>query len=375
MPQVPSVTRAPSLTTAIVGFVALGAALAAAGGAYVVVDRGAALRRAALAEAVSVRANGLLLDFARALHQEWRNARIIARDIARRDPSAIRSSLDLVVGDGSRVSWAGIAQLDGSVTSSSRGLLEGVDVSQRPWFQRGLEGDFAGDVHEAVLLAKLLPERQGQPRRFLDLATQTRDGNGNVTGVLGLHLDHDWALYHLRESAKALQIDVFLVNREGAVVMATDPSVGSSLDLSSSRAAMAGATLASVETWPDGENYLTTVIPTVAYQDLPSFGWSLIARIDNDAISYRSTLAQLLPIPLIFAVVLALLTAAFVQIFARPFGRLAGSATAVLNGEDVYPYESRSTAEVQTLSAAVAQLQGKSAISVTPRTTTAAQDR
>ena len=298
MPQVPSVTRAPSLTMAIVGFVALGAALAAVGGAYLVADRGAALRQAALAEAVSVRANGLLLDFARALQQEWRNARIIARDIARRGPSAVRSSLDLVVGDGSRVSWAGIADLGGLVISSSGGLLEGVDVSQRPWFQRGLEGDFAGDVHEAVLLAKLLPKREGQPRRFLDLATPTRDGNGNVTGVLGLHLDHEWALDHLRESAKALQIDVFLVNREGAVVMATDPSVGSSLDLSSSRAAMAGATLASVETWPDGENYLTTVIPTVAYQDLPSFGWSLIARIDNDAISNRSTLAQLLPIPL-----------------------------------------------------------------------------
>lgn len=354
--------RAPSLTTVIVAFVTLGAALAVVVAWYLVATRGAEMRRDALAEAVTVRATGVQLDFARALHQEWRAARTIAEDIAGRDTSAVRSSLDLVVGDSSRVSWAGIAALDGTVILASAGLLEGQDVSQRPWFQRGLEGDFAGDVHEAVLLAKLLPGNDGGPRRFLDLATPIRDSQGKPSAVLGLHLDQDWAQKHLIESAQAVQIDVFILNREGEVVMATRDSAGLTGDLPSYRAAMAGAATTGIETWADGKIYLTSVIPQVGYEDLPSFGWSMIARIDNDAITIDGTLTSLLFALTAFGMALAALTALFIQIFARPFSKLARSASDVLAGADVYPYESNSTAEAQTLSAVVARLQARSGL-------------
>lgn len=352
--------RAPSLTTAVVTFVALGAALAALATWYLVATRITELRRDALAAAVTVRATGVQLDFARALHQEWRAARIIADDIAERDASAVRSSLDLVVGDTTRVSWAGIAELDGTVRLSSGGLLEGQDVSQRPWFQRGLEGDFAGDIHDAVLLAKLLPGENGEPRRFLDLATAIRNDQGSPTAVLGLHLAESWALKHLRESAQALEIDAFILNREGEVVLATDESAGSLVNLASYRAAMTGASATSVETWPDGETYLTSVIPEVGYGDLPSFGWSMIARIDEDAIALGGALTSLWKVPAAFALLLAAMTALFVQVFARPFGKLARSAADIMNGAEVYPYESNSTSEGQTLSAAIARLQAKS---------------
>ena len=353
--------RAPSLTTAILGFVVLSAILAAAAGWYLLTVRMTEFRQGALAEAVTVRARALELDFARTLHQEWRNARTIADDISRRDQNAIRSSLDLVVGDNVSVSWAGIAALNGTVTVASDALLEGQDVSQRPWFQRGLEGDFAGDVHEAKLLAKLLPTQDGEPRQFLDLATPVRDEGGAVSGVLGVHLNYAWALDHLRESAASLGIDAFLINREGAVVIATDPAVSGNLDLPSARAAMAGVSFTGIEAWPDGAAYFTTVVPQVGYQDLPSFGWSLIARIDDGAITGRPTLATLLTIPIGFGLVLMLMTFLFIQIFTRPIGKLAESAAAVMRDEDVYPYESRTPAEAQTLSAAIARLQGRSA--------------
>jgi hypothetical protein len=63
-----------------------------------------------------------------------------------------------------------------------------------------------------------------------------------------------------------------------------------------------------------------------------------------------------------------MLTLVFVQIFVRPFRRLAESATAVLNGQEVYPYESRSTLESQVLSAAVARLQGDAVAGTTAKT-------
>lgn len=347
--------RRPSLTRAIWGFVVLGAVLAALGSWFVVNERLADFRESALAAAVTTRARGVEIDFARTLHRQWLNARAIADDISQRDPASVRSSLDLVVGQS--VSWAGIATLDGTVMAASGGLLESRNVASRPWFQRGLEGNFAGDVHEAVLLADLLPSTDGEPRRFLDLATPIRDAQGRIESVLGLHLDYGWAREHLRETARALDLDVFLVNRDGAVVMSTDESVGTTLDLPSIRAATTGASLTSVERWPDGTSYLTSVIPQVGYADLPSFGWSLVARINNDAIAARSFSNTLIMSLTIFGLLLGLMTFLFVQMFARPFQRLADSARSVMRGEEIYPYESQSTAEVQTLSAAVARLQ------------------
>lgn len=52
------------------------------------------------------------------------------------------------------------------------------------------------------------------------------------------------------------------------------------------------------------------------------------------------------------------MTFLFLQLFIIPLGRIANSARAVLKGEDVYPYEARSTAEAMTFSAAVSRLQG-----------------
>lgn len=349
-------STAPSLATAIYGFVALGAVLAALVAWYVVETRLDAQSQATLARAVTTRAAGVERDFARTLHQEWRNARTLADDIARRDPNAVRSSLDLIVGDNSRVSWAGIATLDGIVQLSSGGLLEGVDVSSRPWFQRGLEGDFAGDVHDAVLLSSLLPSSGGEPRRFLDLATPVRDADDRITGVLGLHIDQSWARQHLREMADALQLEVFVVNREGSVVIASHGEEGASLDLPSMRAASVGAGVTSLETWPDGQAYLTTVLPKIAYGDLPSFGWSLIARIDDAGSPRQETTTTLLPFLVGLGVLLGLMSIVFVTLFVRPISHLAQSARAIMRGEDAYPYEARSTAEARVLSAAVARL-------------------
>ena len=51
-----------------------------------------------------------------------------------------------------------------------------------------------GDVHEAVLLASLLTARTtGEPYRFVDIAVPVRDSDGKLLGVLGGHLNWDWA--------------------------------------------------------------------------------------------------------------------------------------------------------------------------------------
>lgn len=64
--------------------------------------------------------------------------------------------------------WIGVTDASGRVRAATGGLLEGQDVSTRPWFQQGRRGPWLGDVHEAKLLATLLPPALDGPRRFVD---------------------------------------------------------------------------------------------------------------------------------------------------------------------------------------------------------------
>ncbi len=60
--------------------------------------------------------------------------------------------------------WIGLAGPDGRVLVSTSGLLEGEDVSSRPWFAAGRQGPAALDVHEAKLLQRFW--RRTSPRCF-----------------------------------------------------------------------------------------------------------------------------------------------------------------------------------------------------------------
>ena len=105
---------------------------------------------------------------------------------ASRAPGARRALLEQVQTSAPQYAWIGVAGADGRVLASTGGILEGVDVSQRPWFGDATRGIHVHDVHDAKLLAKHLPLDRGNPQRFVDLAFPVRLGEG--AGVLGAHL-------------------------------------------------------------------------------------------------------------------------------------------------------------------------------------------
>lgn len=110
------------------------------------------------------------------------------------DPAALRKSLEQLQASFSDFAWIGFARPDGTVAASTGGLLEGASVAQRPWFRTGLHDSTVGDVHEAALLSSLLARRaDGEPHRFVDIALPVRDADGKLIGVLGAHLNWDWA--------------------------------------------------------------------------------------------------------------------------------------------------------------------------------------
>ncbi|WP_075293211.1 cache domain-containing protein [Pararhizobium arenae] len=352
--------RSPTLSTLTAMFV-LASMFIGLSMAYLVLnERVATFQEGALRLAVQTRLAGLQTAFSQALYREWNNLGPLAERLKSKDPKDLQDELTALVGSGEVISWAGYASSDGIVAVASNGLLVGQSVKARPWFQRGLEGDFAGDAHEAVLLASKLPASPtGEPLRFLDFATPIKDAYGKTTGVLGVHLNLDWAKETIVGIAKALEIDVFVVSPNGTVVISSVQGDFNNLDLASFRRARAGALGAGVERWPDSKTYFSATLTELTYSDLPKFGWGIIGRIGADAaIQPAKTFSTGLIANLVtFGALLLLLTLVFVVIFVRPFNRLAENARAIAAGEDVYPFESDRTRELSIVSAALAKLQ------------------
>ena len=350
-PSLAFVTMAFVVTCAVIGLVM----------AYVLInERGRAYEAARLTGAVETRMRGVQTAVAQSLHREWRHLLAVRRKLAVLRPQDLQTQLDTLVGGGNVVSWAGYAQSDGTVVAASGGLLVGESVGQRPWFQEGLRGPFAGDAHEALLLAaRLPPPADGTPLQFLDLSAPVTDAEGSTVGVLGLHLNVAWAQRLLDELAASMAVDIFVVGAGGTVVASSTDEKPASLDLPSFRMARSGASGSGVETWPDGRTYFTTTVPELGYADLPRFGWNLVARIDGDlaALTVRQLSHDLLLRLFGFALILALLTVLFIVAFIKPFAALARNATEIAEGRDVYPLESHRTRELGMIGAALARLQ------------------
>jgi diguanylate cyclase (GGDEF)-like protein len=110
------------------------------------------------------------------------------------NPAELRHALEQLQSTFTDLAWIGFADVEGKVVAATGGLLEGKSVAARPWFKEGLQRLAIGDVHEAVLLAQLLGQREsGEPYRFVDLAFPVKDSSGKLLGVLGGHLNWDWA--------------------------------------------------------------------------------------------------------------------------------------------------------------------------------------
>jgi len=236
--------RAVTLPTAIYAFVIISALMGAAFSTVALrsaVDR---MVQGAMAEAITVRSDGLMKAFTRELSDEWLRMEALSARLSSETPEALRPVMDLMTSEGAKISWVGFAAMDGTVTVASNGMLEGANVSERPWFRRGLEGYFAGDVHEAVLLAKLLDPEGENPPRFIDYALPVIDAGGRHIGVLGLHINFDWAAGLVTDLAKALDIDAVLVSQDGTIIVSTLDADPAKPTIAPFRLAALGATRA-----------------------------------------------------------------------------------------------------------------------------------
>ncbi len=354
-------TRLPSLATITLTFVVISAILGL-GMAYVLIsERARVFEEASLQRALETCTRGIQMAIAQALHREWVNLAATRQQTIGQTPAELQERLNSIVGDGDVVFWAGFAEPDGTVIAASNGLLLGENVGERPWFREGLKGPFAGDVHEAVLLASLLPQTS-EPLRFIDFALPVDDGNGGVRGVLGVHLNASWIKRIIDELAHALNVDIVIVGATGGISISSVPDLPDLSGLTSLQRARTGAIGASLEQWPDDRAYFTLTVPEASYQGLPKFGWNIVARIDGQAatVPAREMSNYLIVRLLGMATILLLSTALFIVAFIRPLSRLAKNAVEIAEGHEIYPMESKRTREIQMITSALARLQADS---------------
>lgn len=316
-------------------------------------------------EAVHVRTEALGVFLSRSLFEEWQRVERAAERLSGDfDPAGAEATIAGLEQDIDKVSWIGIADRGGTVIAASADMLEGENVGQRPWFQQGLLGPFAGDVHEAVLLAKLLESSNEDPIRFVDFSAPIRDAEGQVVGVLGAHVNWKWVEGLVSEAANMLQVDAFIINRGGTIILQSEAEVVDLSALPSFRSAGLGVSTTQNEVWPDGQTYFTTTVPQFTYGSLPPFGWSMIARLDPAFVegaekTYRAKM--LVTAAGVFLLMLAIF-ALVAAVLLRPLRSLADNLERIARGEPTpFVREHRRFREANILSNAAALLQSRTA--------------
>ena len=200
------------------------------------------------------------------------------RDAA--DPNDMRRPMENMQRISPDYAWIGVAAPDGNVIAATGKLLEGKDVSARPWFQSARSGVTAVDYHAAVLLEKKLPQG-ADPWRFVDVSIPVMRTDGSVRGIMGAHLSWSWARRLaqtlLVPSSKEYGMEVLVVRNDGIVLLGPKGMEEKNLASTSVGLAQKGVSGAVDETM-SGERYLTGYAQTGLEPGYPGLKWTVLVR-------------------------------------------------------------------------------------------------
>lgn len=254
-------------------------------------------------------------------------------------------------------SWIGVTDTQGVVQVATGNLLQGQDVSQRPWFGAGGQGPYVGDAHDAVLLDKLLRAPGSQvPLRFMDYASPVRGQDSAFKGVIAAHVNWAWVQDIIQRASPASPLasglEVMLVNKDG--VINTEGAVDqprASLPILPEPGAFRVMSWGGASPQP----YLTAVV-SVRAQTATDLGWLLVTRQPLEmALQPISRLHTLLALLLgLMAALLAGLAYWVARRFSQPVERLADAAQEVqATGEVAALHVDVKTLEFQHLRSAL----------------------
>lgn len=234
----------------------------------------------------------------------------------------------------SEFAWLGVVDVTGKVIQASDNMLVNQSVAQRPWFIAGLKGVFTGDVHEALLLAKLLPNSDStEPLRFIDFAAPIRNKEGQVIGVVAAHAHWSWVTETVQRVANRRERDsgseILIVSEAGDVLYPLALAGVSRLpeNLSGNKNYSKNY---SIVTWDDGRQYLTSQVSVDASANT-HFGWRIVVRqpLENALASVYATYWHFLILAFIAMMLFSLLAWRLAQSVSKPIEQLAAAARSI----------------------------------------------
>lgn len=237
-------------------------------------------------------------------------------------------------------SWIGFTDTKGKVLAATDNFLFGQDISSRPVFKEGIRGRFIGDVHEAVLLAKLFTDAPDDHIQFVDISYPVLNRSGEISGVLAAHLNWEWAKELIETLHRSLfnYTEIFILSKkDNTVLLGHDDYIGKSLDnfFADSPVDFRGQWM--LKTWPDGKEYLTGVVQSAGYDDYPGLGWIVLVRqpvnIAYDDISYIQT--YIIYCGLLFVIIFIFLGYFIAKGITKPLNELAVAANHIRQGESL----------------------------------------
>ncbi|NML15644.1 ATP-binding protein [Azohydromonas caseinilytica] len=211
-------------------------------------------------------------------------ARLIERLRLLEQPAQLQLLVDSVFAMPS-YAWAGVLNRQGRVQAAREGRLIGLDASGTELWRSARRGPHFGDMHEARLLAGLLPSLpSGEPWRFVDVAVPLRDTGGQAIGVLAAHLSWPW----LREriglyaaAAPAHGAELFLAGADARQRL-PEERMGEELPL---RPLLAEASQGwRVLAWPDGRRYVIAWAASEGRGPYARLGWVTVVRTPLEAV-------------------------------------------------------------------------------------------
>lgn len=238
--------------------------------------------------------------------------------------STQRAILESVQKGYSDYAWIGLTNAEGLVVASTGGLLEGRQVSDRPWFQQAQTKGYVGDVHDALLLNQLLPNTTDAPLRFVDIAVPVTNIEGTFMGVLAAHLSWRWAeeiqQSLLTPTDSHVQAEIFILDQRGKVLLAPageDPLTHDALEIT-----------------PNSNAYITGLARTQGYRDYPGLGWQVYVRqpLAIALAPARSLQRHVLMVGMLLGVVTALGHGLRSHQIVRPILHLTKAADAIRQG-------------------------------------------
>lgn len=288
-------------------------------------------------------------------------------------PATIKRALDRLKQAIPVFAWIGLTDKDGYVRVATGGILEGASIAQRPVFREGVKGPFIGDVHDAALLSKLLPNPSGEPMRFVDISFPVHDGQGRITGVLATHLDWGWAEEMRQSILKSRRtgrdVEIFVLSEDNTVLLGPAGSLGSVLTIPAVPRARQDGDGWSIEDWPDGRPYLTGYAFGEGFKDYRGLGWTVLARepLDQAFVSVAALRRDIIIWGGIIALVCAGLGWFLAGRVAAPLHRIVETADRLRQGEAVEIPAHKGVRDIEMLTESLQALIGSLTQSETAR--------